>query len=536
MQREILEVLQGFLVDQRFDGFPRQYQLIVLAAKFGERGNRFVAEEPILLLQCADEHVDRFLVRDHRQRPRNVAAHPQVLVLVAHEMSERVDDRRTVADEHRPRARFQPAIAQQRDQGRDEHVVVRTSRSDAFHGLVCDVGRRIVEQRDQQMAEPRVGNLSNRDGDVAPGPAGILSRVARELEQCGLRGIDIGWAGTARQRDRRRGADSRLRVLEQRTRQRGGILLADRDEGADGCGANAGLRISEHPANLRRPLTRDVAADCAQRRERTRPDLRRLVIQQQRCHEIALVERFEHVNRVDDPARFGMRQLLHQRFNGRQLRTAQPHVVRLDHALFDAATERGQVFPLRAERHDVPDPRQRDADPAELIPGQREPPGLNEGEHAECADAARQPIDRDIDERLDFLAQLAGQREEQDFARRLVDRVAEGPIHDARDGGCPEHLEGQDECGRDGQVRRQDQQREPNPQVPVNARRDPDLDDECRCRQPEPDLGEETADRIFLAGAFEYLGRHVQLLVDQHRADRTEADDDRDELNLGGSA
>ena len=70
----------------------------------------------------------------------------------------------------------------------------------------------------------------------------------------------------------------------------------------------------------------------------------------------------------------------------------------------------------------------------------------------------------------------------------------------------------------------------------MNPRRDPDLDDECRCRQPEPDLREETADRIFLAGAFEYLGRHVQLLVDQHRADRTEADDDCDELNLGGSA
>ena len=87
-------------------------------------------------------------------------------------------------------------------------------------------------------------------------------------------------------------------------------------------------------------------------------------------------------------------------------------------------------------------------------------------------------------------------------------------------------------AGSGGEIGRQDEEGEADAQVSMDARRDPDLDDERGERGVEADLREETADRIFLPGALEDLGRHVHLLVEQQRAERPEADDGRDELNL----
>ena len=72
---------------------------------------------------------------------------------------------------------------------------------------------------------------------------------------------------------------------------------------------------------------------------------------------------------------------------------------------------------------------------------------------------------------------------------------------------------------------RQDQQREPDAEVPVDPRREPDLDHEAGERRLEADLRQEAADRVVLPGALEDLGRHVQLLLDERRADGREADD-----------
>ena len=50
--------------------------------------------------------------------------------------------------------------------------------------------------------------------------------------------------------------------------------------------------------------------------QRAPAHLRRLVVQQQRCDEMALVERLEQVDGVDHAPRFGMRQLGDQRLDG----------------------------------------------------------------------------------------------------------------------------------------------------------------------------------------------------------------------------
>ena len=66
----------------------------------------------------------------------------------------------------------------------------------------------------------------------------------------------------------------------------------------------------------------------------------------------------------------------------------------------------------------------------------------------------------------------------------------------------------------------------------MNPRRHPDLNHERRDRHVEAHLREERADRIFLPGALEHLGRHVELLIDQHRAERPETDDCGNQLDL----
>ena len=174
------------------------------------------------------------------------------------------------------------------------------------------------------------------------------------------------------------------------------------------------------------------------------------------------------------------------------------------------------------------------ADVTELIPRECESPWLNQDEHQQGTQPARDAIDRDVDERLHFLPQLRRQRQEEHLARRLVDGVAERAIHDARKRRRPEDLEGDDERGGDAEVRRQDQQGEADTEIAVDARRDPDLDDECSGGKVKPDLGEERADRIFLSGSPEDLGGHVQLLIDQRGTQRPESDHHGDQLDLLG--
>ena len=124
----------------------------------------------------------------------------------------------------------------------------------------------------------------------------------------------------------------------------------------------------EQPADVRRPAAGRLAARLGQRPQRARPHLRRLVIEEQRRHQVALVERLEDVDRIDDALGIRLRQLLHQRLDRREVGGVQPHLLGLDDALFDAAAERGEVFALGANGHDEPERRQRQADEAQLIP------------------------------------------------------------------------------------------------------------------------------------------------------------------------
>ena len=132
----------------------RELQGVVLAPQPFERRDRLVAQEAVLLGQGCGQHVHRFLAGDLGECRRDVAADPDVFVGIAHEVRQRVHDGFAVADEHHSRAALEPAVAEQGDQRRHEHEIVGAGDPHAGHRLVGHVRRGIVEQRDEEPAEP----------------------------------------------------------------------------------------------------------------------------------------------------------------------------------------------------------------------------------------------------------------------------------------------------------------------------------------------------------------------------------------------
>ena len=124
------------------------------------------------------------------------------------------------------------------------------------------------------------------------------------------------------------------------------LLIAPRAAIAPARTAASGSASSRRMFGAQRRV--GLAARLGERAQRARPHLRRLVIEEQRRDQVALVERLEHVDRIDDALCIRLRQLLDERLDGREVGGVQPHLLRLDDALFDAAAERGQVFALGA--------------------------------------------------------------------------------------------------------------------------------------------------------------------------------------------
>ena len=159
-------------------------------------------------------------------------------------------------------------------------------------------------------------------------------------------------------------------------------------------------------------------------------------------------------------------------------------------------------------------------------------PRLDQHEEHERAQRLRDPIDRDVDERLGLQLDMRRQRQEQDLARRLVDGVAQRLVEHPREARRPQRPVQQHDDGRRAEADGQHHQREADAQVTVNAARQPHLDDESNRRRPQPDLGQELRDRVGRAGALGGLGRHVELLLDDRRADGGKADHERDDLQV----
>ncbi len=420
-----------------------------------------------------------------------MAPHPDVFVSVAHEEGERVDDRFTVADEHRARASLQHAVSEQRDERRNENEVVGARRPDALHRLVRDFRRRIVKERNEQPPESRVGDVPDRDGDVAPRLSIGVARICCQVQQHALCSVHVGRRRASGKSDCGRRANPRIVVDQQGPGQRRGVCLVDRRERAHRRGPDPRVRVSQRPSNLGDPLLGHLGVDRAKRVERPRPHRRRLVIEEERRHEVALVQRLEDIDRVHDPCRLRMGQFLNERFDGGQIAAAQADFGRREVAPLDALPEGLQVAAPGAQRHHDPQGRHDQARVAQLLPVQIQAPRFHQEQQEKRAQRLRSAIDGHVHEGLRLQLDVCRERQEEDLPRRLVDGVTEGLVEHAGQARRPQSRIEQHDRTAGAEADGQNHQREADSQITVNLARQPDLNDEADDRRPELDVGQE---------------------------------------------
>ena len=354
-QRQVVEVAAAFAERERFDRLARERQRAVRAAQAVEGGDDLVSQEAVRFRERRGQHVHRLLRRDLRERRGDVAADPDVLFRVAHEVGERVDHGLAVA-RPAPGGRAPSAGGS----GAARSSVGTKTKSDAPAACTLSIassrhlGRGVVEQRDQQRPEARVRDVTDGGGHVAAaGAAGSRESPASSTSAASAASTSAGdalaasaTAAVTRMRGSGSASSGRDSVVAS------SLLMAPIATIAAARTPESG--VAQHAPDLREPSHADVAAHGAQRAQRALPDLRRLVIEQQRRDEVALVERLEHVDGVDHAGRVRLRQLLHERLDGRQIAAAQPDFGGHDVAALDALAERREVALARAQRHEDP--------------------------------------------------------------------------------------------------------------------------------------------------------------------------------------
>ena len=95
----------------------------MIPAQLLDGGHDFVAQKAVGIVERAEQERHRSRRRDERERRRNVAAHPDVLVAVLQEVRERVEHGVAEADQHVAGGRLQHAMAEQRHESGNEQRV-----------------------------------------------------------------------------------------------------------------------------------------------------------------------------------------------------------------------------------------------------------------------------------------------------------------------------------------------------------------------------------------------------------------------------
>jgi hypothetical protein len=267
--------------------------------------------------------------------------------------------------------------------------------------------------------------LNQRDDarDVTPGLHPRLARVFDQRLQRSLRGFDIRVDRAVGQRNSRRRHQPRVFVREEGPHHFGGALATNRRQRADGREANVVIRILQSTLDCRQPALGKVATYALHRRQRSCPNVRRLVMEQQRRDQIAFVERLEQINRIDHTLLVRTGKFFDERLDRRKIRHIDAYVLGFDVAPFEALTKRSQVLAFGATGHHVPHGSQAKAHPTDLGPREPKTPRLDEQQDEDRTDTSCDPIDGDVDERLNFLTELGRQGQKQDFTGGLVDRV-----------------------------------------------------------------------------------------------------------------
>ena len=154
----------------------------------------------------------------------------------------------------------------------------------------------------------------------ARGPC--VARVVGDRTSARLPPLDVP-VGVAAERGGRRGHHARIAVRQVSPHGAPPHPALNGGQRPHGRRANVGILVVEHALDGRQPAQGDLAAGLQRQRSERARTARRLVMQQQRRDQMALVERLEEVDRVEDTRLVRVGQLLDQRFDGRQVRVRQ---------------------------------------------------------------------------------------------------------------------------------------------------------------------------------------------------------------------
>ena len=537
MQGEPVEGPAGLAEDQLFNRGRRHDQVGLVAPQLLDGRQRLVAQETVRILQRPEQGLQRRLAGNARQRRRDVPAHPLILLAVLHEVDQRRHDLLAVAGQHVARRALQQPVAQQRDQRRHEQEVAGAEPGGAADGVAGHVDVGVEHQRHEQRPERRVGHAAERAGDFGAGVGALLARVVDQLAERLRRAIAVGLLGAVRQR--RGGGDHqrRIRVVEVGPHQRGRLLALHAGQGAHGGAADLALVIGQAALDAPHPAVGADAPGRLGQAQHPHPHVGVLVVEHQRADQVALVERLEQVERVDHPLR--PRDGPAPRPAPRWWR-GRPVSSRISPAVMSCCTmlrRNASMYSARARRREEhPQRHDGQAGVAQLLPGERQAPVLDEHQDHQRAGALRQAIDGDVDERLGAVLDVGGQRQEQDLARGLVDRVAQRGVDDAGHPGGPQRADDQHQQAGGAEADRQDHQREADAQQAVDTAGEGHLDEEADERQVDGDLGEERGDAVGVRLALRLGGGHVELLLDDCGADGRKGDHHGDDLQVARPA
>ena len=241
-------------------------------------------------------------------------------------------------------------------------------------------------------------------------------------------------------------------------------------------------------------------------------------------HEIPLVERIEQIDGVKHGSFVRARQLLDERFDVAASATSVRMVAgAMSREMMLARKARSTSAP-RNQRHRHPAGGDEQARITQLMPIEAESSGMNEDQRIKTA-AAIAFAKRSIVMSMNGFARKrkSAARQEQNFARRLVDRVSKSGIEDSRGCHCPELTRNQDQGRAGAKTNWQQKQRRSDTERAVYAAREQDSDDEPGNRQEDGDLCQQDSDRISVDTAG--VGRHAQLLIDHCCSNSSKADD-----------
>ena len=149
---------------------------------------------------------------------------------------------------------------------------------------------------------------------------------------------------------------------------------------------------------MRQPVQRDITAHRPDRLQCATAHLWRLVIEQQRGDQTALIQRLQDVDGVDDASRIGLREFLDQRLDRREVRVRHAQILGFHQARLETMAEALEILAPCPYRHRDPEHRHRQARITQVLPIKVETPRLDEHDEQDCAQSFRHAIHGDIDE------------------------------------------------------------------------------------------------------------------------------------------